>query len=56
MAWIPVVERLPKPFERVWVKTDTARQTTGFVNDRGEWKFNCPKIAAERPAVISWRE
>lgn len=56
MVWVPVVERLPKPFERVWIKTDTNKQTTGFVNCRGEWAINCPRIVAEHPAVFSWRE
>ena len=56
MMWVPVAERLPKPFERVWIKTDTNKQTTGFVNSHGEWAINCPKIAAEQPAVVSWRE
>ena len=56
MVWIPIVERLPKPFERVWIKTDTNKQTTGFVNCRGEWAINCPRIAAEHPVVVSWRE
>lgn len=53
---IPVSERLPKPFNRVWVKTDSGKQTTAYVNDAGEWRINCPRIAAEKPAVVSWRE
>lgn len=54
--WIPVSERLPKPFTRVWVKTSNGRQTTGYVNSGGEWRINCPRIAAENPIVVSWRE
>lgn len=53
--WIPVLERLPKAFSRVWVKTDSGAQTTGYVNMAGEWKINCPRIAAEKPTVIGWR-
>jgi len=53
--WIPVSERLPTVFSRVWVKTDTDSQTTGYVNEAGEWRINCSRIAAERPNVISWR-
>jgi len=56
MVWITVTERLPKPFVRVWIKTDTNKQTTGFVSSSGEWTINCPRIATERPSVVSWRE
>lgn len=45
----------PKPFDRVWVKTSTGRQTTGYVNSSGDWVITCPHIAAEKPTVISWR-
>lgn len=48
--------QLPKPFERVWVKTSNGRQTTGYVNSSGEWVINCPRIAAEKPAVTGWRK
>lgn len=54
--WIPVSERLTKAFSRVWVKTDTGAQATGYVSEAGEWRINCPRIAAEKPTVISWRE
>lgn len=54
--WIPVSDRLPKPFNRVWVKTDSDKQTTAYVTAAGEWRINCPRIAAERPTVESWRE
>lgn len=47
---------LPRSFTRVWVMTDTGRETTGYVKSDGEWVINCPCIAAEKPAVISWRE
>lgn len=56
MSWISVAQRLPKPFNRVWLKTSSGRQTTGFVKSSGEWVINCPRIAAEKPAVTSWRE
>lgn len=55
MDWQPA-SKPPKPFERVWVKTSSGRQTTGYVNSRGEWVINCPRIAAEKPAVTSWRK
>jgi len=54
--WIPVSEWLPRAFSRVWVKTDKGIQATGYVNEAGEWRINCPRIAAEKPTVISWRE
>lgn len=53
---IPASERLPRKFQRVWVKTDSGKETTGYVNAAGEWRINCPRIAAENPKVISWRE
>ena len=56
MSFISVTQRLPKPFSRVWLKTSTGRQTTGYVKSSGEWVINCPHIAAEKPTVISWRE
>lgn len=45
----------PKPYDRVWLKTSTGRETTGYVNSAGEWVFNCKRIAAEKPTVIGWR-
>lgn len=56
MPWIPAAHRLPKPFNRVWLKTSCGRQTTGYVKSSGEWVINCPRIAAEKPTVISWKE
>jgi len=56
MSWIPVTQRLPKPFIRVWLKTSCDRQTTGYIKSGGEWVINCPRIAAEKPTVKSWRE
>lgn len=54
MDWLPA-SQLPKPFERVWVKTSNGRQTTGYVNSSGDWMINCPRIAAEKPAITEWR-
>ena len=56
MTWLSVEERSPKPFSRVWVRTDTGRETTGYVNSSGEWVINCPKVAAENPTIVGWRE
>lgn len=56
MEWIPVTERLPKAFARVWVLTDTGRQTTGFVKSSGEWHINCPRIRATGAVVLQWKE
>lgn len=56
MEWISTKDRQPKPFTRVWIKTANGRQTTGYVNSSGEWVINCPRIAAEKPAVIGWRK
>lgn len=53
---IPASERLPRKFLRVWVKTDSGKETTGYVNAAGEWRINCPRIAAENTTVISWRK
>lgn len=55
MDWLPA-SHSPKPFERVWVKTSNGRETTGYVNSSGEWVINCPRIAAEKPSVTSWRK
>lgn len=56
MEWISTKDRQPKPFARVWIKTSNGRQTTGYVNSGGDWVINCPRIAAEKSAVIAWRE
>jgi len=55
MDWQPASQP-PKPFERVWIMTSSGRQTTGYVNSSGEWVINCPRIAADKPAVTSWRK
>jgi len=55
MNWQPPSSP-PKPYDRVWLKTSTGRQTTGYVKNSGEWVISCPRIAAEKPTVISWRE
>ncbi len=56
MVWNDANQQQPKPFTRVWIKTLNGRQTTGHVNSGGEWVINCPRIAAEQPTVIAWRE
>lgn len=54
--WVPVSEKLPRAFSRVWVKTDNGAQATGYINEAGKWRINCSRIAAEHPTVVSWRE
>lgn len=56
MTWIPVSVRLPRPFVRVWVLTDTGRETTGYVKSDGEWFINCPRIRATGAKVLRWKE
>jgi len=56
MTWIPVSARLPRSFTRVWVLTDTGRETTGYVKSGGEWFINCPQIRATGAVVLRWRE
>ncbi|AIR71475.1 50S ribosomal protein L13 [Dickeya fangzhongdai] len=56
MSWITVNERLPKPFTRVWVLTDTGRQITGYIKSDGEWFINCPRIRVSGAVVLRWRE
>lgn len=56
MTWTPVSARLPRPFVRVWVLTDTGRETTGYVKSDGEWFINCPRIRATGAVVLRWRE
>ncbi|MEQ9886198.1 50S ribosomal protein L13 [Pectobacterium zantedeschiae] len=56
MEWTSVAERQPKAFARVWVLTDTNRQTTGFVEPNVEWHINCQRIRATGAAVLSWKE
>jgi hypothetical protein len=56
MEWVTVIDRLPKPFTRVWVRTDTGRETTGYVNSNGEWVINCKRIRESGARVERWRE
>lgn len=56
MTWFSVEERSPKPFARVWVRTDTGRETTGYVNSSGEWVINCKRIRDSSAKVERWRE
>lgn len=56
MTYKSVKHGLPRSFTRVWVMTDTGRETTGYVNSSGDWVINCPRIAAEKPTVIAWRD
>lgn len=56
MTWTPVSVRLPRAFTRVWVMTDTGRETTGYVKSDGEWVINCPNIRATGAVVLRWRE
>lgn len=55
MIWVSAEERLPKPFSRVWVLTDTRRETTGYVKSDGSWHINCPRIRATGAIVLQWR-
>ncbi|UYU30276.1 50S ribosomal protein L13 [Siccibacter colletis] len=56
MEWVSVAVRLPRSFTRVWVMTDTGRETTGYVKSDGEWFINCPSIRATGAMVIRWKE
>lgn len=56
MTWVSVSVRLPRAFTRVWVMTDTGRETTGYVKSDGEWFINCPRIRATGAVVLRWRE
>lgn len=56
MTWTPVSVRLPRSFTRVWVLTDTGRETTGYVKSNGEWFINCERIRATGAMVLRWRE
>lgn len=47
---------LPNPFVVVWAITDSGRKVTAYVRSSGEWVINCPKIAAENPTIVGWRE
>ena len=41
MTYKSVKQGLPRSFTRVWVMTDTGRETTGYVKSDGEWFINC---------------
>lgn len=56
MAWVSVSAMLPRAFSRVWVMTDTGRETTGYVNSNGEWVINCPRIRATGAVVLRWKD
>lgn len=56
MAWVSVKQRLPEPFVKVWVMTDSGRKVTGYVKSNGEWFICCREVAAGNPEVISWEE
>lgn len=56
MTWISVSVRLPSSFTRVWVMTDTGRETTGYVKSDGEWHINCDRIRATGAKVLRWKE
>ncbi|CZW48595.1 gp12 [Enterobacter hormaechei] len=56
MTYKSVTEGKPKPLTRVWVETDTGRETTGYVKSNGEWYLLCRKVAAENPEVIRWED
>lgn len=52
MALISVKQRLPEPFVKVWVMTDSGKRVTGYVKSNGDWYLLCRKVAAEKPEVI----
>lgn len=56
MTYKSVKHGLPKSFTRVWVMTDTGRETTGYVNSVGEWVINCKRIRDSGAKVERWRE
>lgn len=56
MEWQPVTASNPKALSRVWVQTDTGRETTGYVKSDGEWFINCPRIRATGAKVLRWKE
>ncbi len=56
MTWISISVRLPRSFSRVWVMTDTGRETTGYVKSDGEWFINCLRIRATGAKVLRWKE
>lgn len=56
MEWQPVTTSKPKALSRVWVMTDTGRETTGYVKSDGEWVINCVTIRATGAKVERWKE
>ncbi|CZW86926.1 hypothetical protein [Enterobacter hormaechei] len=56
MIWTSVSVRLPRSSTRVWVMTDTGRETTGYVKSDGEWFINCPRIRATGAKVLRWKD
>ncbi|WP_312990908.1 hypothetical protein [Atlantibacter hermannii] len=56
MAWVSVKQRLPEPFVKVWVMTDSGRKVTGYVKGNGEWFIFCREVASGKPEVIRWEE
>lgn len=56
MKYKSVAEGKPKPLTRVWVMTDTGRETTGYVKSDGEWHINCERIRATGAKVLRWKE
>jgi hypothetical protein len=56
MEWQPVTASKPKALSRVWVQTDTGRETTGYVKSDGEWFINCARIRATGAKVLRWKE
>lgn len=56
MDWTPVSKSLPSPLTRVWILTDSGKQTTAYIKPSGEWFLFCRKIAAENPEIVEWRE
>ncbi|SAG28823.1 hypothetical protein [Enterobacter hormaechei] len=56
MTYKSVKHGLPRSFTRVWVMTDTGRETTGYVKPDGEWFINCPRIRATGAKVLRWKD
>lgn len=56
MTYKSVKHGLPRAFTRVWVMTDTGRETTGYIKGNGEWFIFCRAVAAGKPEVIRWEE
>ena len=56
MTYKSVMEGKPKPLTRVWVMTDTGRETTGYVKSDDEWHINCARIRATGAKVLRWKE